>query len=120
MSSSSGERPLPRMVTKRCNVSNQNGAPSDAANPVKNQPRNALTRCAGSRRYCHCDWLHPIGRLKLLRLLIAKLALSTNWLRLCVASSIGVGSTDGAVPALLLSCDGTALTVLTAWLTVAA
>src|SRR5215510_8283747 len=120
MSSSSGERPLPRMVTKRCSVSNQNGAPSDAANPVRNQPRNALTRCPGSRRYCHCDALHPIGRLKLLRLLIAKLALLTNRLTLWIASSIGVGSTAAAVAALPFACEVAALVVFTAWLTVSA
>src|SRR5262245_50287375 len=120
MSVSSGERPLPRTVTKRCSVSNQNGAPSDAANPVRNQPRNALTRCPGSRRYCHCDLLHPIGRLKLLRLLIAKLALFTNRLTPCVASSIGVSSTVGVVAAPALVCDVPALAVVTAWLTVSA
>src|SRR6266487_1617253 len=124
MSFSSGERPLPRMVTKRCSVSNQNGAPSDAANPVRNQPRNALTRCPGSRRYCHCDALHPIGRLKLLRLLIAKLALLTNRLRPCAASSTGLGAGSvagaGAVPELALACDVAPLAVFTAWLTVSA
>src|SRR5262245_14987083 len=122
MSFSSGERPLPRTVTKRCSVSNQNGAPSDAANPVRNQPRNALTRCPGSRRYCHCDLLHPIGKLKLLRLLIAKLALLTNRLTLCAASSIGfgAGSTTAAVGALPFACGVAALVVFTAWLTVSA
>src|SRR6516165_8614218 len=119
---SSGERPLPRTVTKRCSVSNQNGAPSDAANPVRNQPRNALTRCPGSRRYCHCDALHPIGRLKLLRLLIATFALLTSRVTACVASSVGLeaGSTAGAGAAVALACDVAALAVFTAWLTVSA
>src|SRR4029434_5869387 len=104
------------MLSNLCGVSNQNGAPSDAANPVKNQPRNALTRCPGSRRYCHCGSLHPIGRLKLLRLLIAKFALLTNWLRPFAASStgLGAGSTVGAVAALPFACGVAALVVFTA------
>src|SRR5215469_8125763 len=122
MSFSSGERPLPRIVTKRCNVSNQNGAPSDAANPVKNQPRNALTRCPGSLRYCHCDWLHPIGTLTLVRLFIATFALLTSWLtaRARFSEGLGPGSVVGAVPELASDCDVAALAVITAWLTVSA
>src|SRR5215831_18397946 len=102
MSFSSGERPLLRILTKRCSVSNQNGAPSDAAKPVKNQPRNALTRCPGSQRYCHCDWLHPIGTLTLVRLSIAMLALLITWLTACRVSAVGLGADSAA---LLVPCS---------------
>src|SRR6266513_117876 len=122
MSFSSGERPLLRTLIKRCSVSNQNGAPSDAANPVKNQPRTALNRCPGSRRYCHCDSLHPIGTPTLVRLFIATFAVFTSRLTACVASSVilGAASIAGAVLELALACGVAALTVFTAWLTVSA
>jgi hypothetical protein len=124
MSFSSGERPLPRMLIKRCSVSNQNGAPSDAANPVKNQPRNALTRCPGLQRYCHCDSLHPIGILRLVSWFIAMLALLKTWLTACVASSGGLGADSAAIAGpvlgLALGCGIVDVAVLIAWLTVSA
>src|SRR5947208_3806217 len=124
MSFSSGERPLLRILTKRCSVSNQNRAPSDAANPVKNQPRNALTRCPGSQRYCHCDSLHPIGTLTLVRLFIAMLALLISWLTACVAFSVGLvagsAAPDGPMLELALGGGVMALAVFIAWLTVSA